>query len=137
MTIDKNITFRDFTRSRSPLLMLIGATLGAVERRALAGGTPNVNIEFVYNMPLRAIGQMTGGITDSGLVRALVREAKGWGLGGLVLLAAAIALGCGVGLGILLCLLWVFGPWALAMATNAVRNAASARALREADAARR
>ena len=137
MTIDKNMTFRDLTHSRSPLLMAISGALGAVERRALAGGTPNVNIEFVYNMPLRAIGQMTGGITDAGLVRALVREAKGWGLGGLVLLVVAIALGYGVGLGILLCLLWAFGPWALAMATNAVRNAASARALREADAARR
>ena len=55
-------------------------------RRNAEKGTPNINIEFVYNMPLRAIGQMTGGITDNGLVRAIVRGAKGWGFGGLVLL---------------------------------------------------
>ena len=137
VTIDERMTFRDLTHSRSPLLMAIGAALGAVERRALKAGTPNLNVEFVYNMPLRAIGQMTGGITDSGLVRAIVREARGWGLGGLALLVASIALGKGVGLGILLCLLWVLGPWALAMTVNAIRNAASAKALKAADAARK
>lgn len=136
VTIDERMTFRDLTHSRSPLLMAIGAALGVVERKALSAGTPHLNVEFVYNMPLRAIGQMTGGITDSGLVRAIVREAKGWGLGGLVLLAASIALGRGVGLGLLLCLLWVLGPWALAMVINAIRNAASARTLKAADAAR-
>jgi len=117
--------------------MAVGAALGAAERKALASGTPNINIEFVYNMPLRAIGQLTGGITDSGLVRAIVREAKGWGLGGLVLLALSIVLGWGVGKGVLLCLLWVFGPWVAAMVINFVKNVISKRALDEADAARR
>ncbi|MBP3894080.1 MAG: glycoside hydrolase family 3 C-terminal domain-containing protein [Atopobiaceae bacterium] len=137
VTIDERMTFRDLTHSRSPLLMAIGAALGVVERKALAKGTPNLNVEFVYNMPLRAIGQMTGGITDSGLVRAIVREAKGWGLGGLALLGGSVALGRGVGLGILLCLVWVFGPWAVAMVANAIKNAASKKALATADAARR
>lgn len=136
VTIDERMTFRDLTHSRSPLLAAVGAVLGIVERNALKSGMPNINIEFVYNMPLRAIGQMTGGITDSGLVRAIVREAKGWGLGGLVLLVATIALGKGVGLAVLLCLLWVLGPWALAMAVNAIRNVASVRALKEADQSR-
>ena len=137
VTIDERMTFRDLTHSRSPLLMGIGAALGAVEKKALVQGTPNLNVEFVYNMPLRAIGQMTGGITDSGLVRAIVREAKGWGLGGIALLVLSLALGWGVGLGLLLCLLWVLGPWAVAMVANAVRNAASKRALQDADASRR
>ena len=137
VTIDERMTFRDLTHSRSPLLMAVGGILGAVERRSLAQGTPNLNVEFVYNMPLRAIGQMTGGITDSGLVRAIVREAKGWGLGGLALLAGSIALEKGVGLGILLCVLWVLGPWAYAMVANAIKNSASERALKSADAGRR
>ncbi len=137
VTIDERMTFRDLTHSQSPLLMLVGAVLGLVERSALAKGTPNLNVEFVYNMPLRAIGQMTGGITDSGLVRAIVREAKGWGLGGLLLLVLAVVLGWGFGWGILLCLLWVFGPWVVAMVANAVRNAASMRALKDADASRK
>ena len=137
VTIDECMTFRDLTHSRSPLLMAVGAILGAVERKALRAGSPNINVEFVYNMPLRAIGRMTGGITDSGLVRAIVREAKGWGLGGLALFAAAIALGRGVGLGILLCLLWVLGPWAAAMVVNAIKNAAGKKALAAVDASRR
>lgn len=137
VTIDERMTFRDLTQSRSPLLMLVGSVLGLVERKALAKGTPNLNVEFVYNMPLRAIGQMTGGITDSGLVRAIVREAKGWGLGGIALLVLAVALGWGVGWGILLLVLWVLGPWVLAMVANALRNVASTRALKAADASRK
>ena len=137
VTIDERMTFRDLIHSRSPLLMLIGAVLGFVERRMVANGAANVNVEFVYNMPLRAIGQMTGGITDSGLVRAIVREAKGWGLGGLVLLVLSVALGWGVGTGVLLCLLWVLGPWVAAMAANAIKNEASKKALEAADTARR
>lgn len=136
VTIDERMTFRDLVHSRSPLLMAVGAALGSVERKALASGTPNLNVEFVYNMPLRAIGQMTGGLTDSGLVRAIVREAKGWGLGGLALLAASVVLGWGIGRGILLCLLWVLGPLAVALVANFAKNASSSRTLKAADAAR-
>jgi beta-glucosidase len=137
LTIDGRMTFRDLTYSRSPLLIAVGAALGVAESEALKAGTPNINVEFVYNMPLRAIGQMTGGITDSGLVRAIVREAKGWGLGGLVLMVLAIAFGRGIGLAILLCLLWVFGPWLLAAAVNSLENLRSSKALRVADESRR
>ena len=137
ITIDESMCFRDLTHSHSPLLMLLGAVLGLVERKSQVGGMPNTNVEYVYNMPLRAVGQMTGGLTDSGLVRALVREAKGWGLGGLVLLVLAIMLGWGVGKGILLCLAWVFVPWLVALAINAIKNARSAKALKIAADARR
>lgn len=137
VTIDERMTFRDLTHSRSPMLMAISAGLGVAEREAFKAGIPNLYVEFVYNMPLRAIGQMAGGITDSGLVRAIVREAKGWGLGGLVLMVLAIALGKSVGLSVLLCLLWVFGPWVLAAVANALKNARSARALKETDVSRR
>ncbi len=137
VTIDECMTFRDLTRSRSPMLMAISAGLGVAEREAFKAGAPNINVEFVYNMPLRAIGQMTGGITDSGLVHAIVREAKGWGLGGLVLMVLAIAFGRGIGLAILLCLLWVFGPWLLAAAVNSLENLRSSKALRVADESRR
>ena len=136
-TIDERMTFGDLKCSRSPLLKGISSVLDVVRRRNVAHGTPNINVEFVYNMPLRAIGQMTGGITDSGLVRAIVREAKGWGLGGLVLLALAITLGWGVGKGMTLCLLWVFGPWALAMAINAAKNTVGLNSLRKVNERRR
>ncbi|MBP3884111.1 MAG: glycoside hydrolase family 3 C-terminal domain-containing protein [Olsenella sp.] len=136
VTIDESMTFRDLTHSRSPLLMAVGGVLGAMERASLAKGTPNLNVEFVYNMPLRAIGQMTGGITDGGLVRAIVREAKGWGLVGVALGVVAGVLGKNMGLGVLICALWVLGPIVVALVANLVRNGASERVLREADARR-
>ena len=136
VTIDDNMTFRELTQSRSPLLIAVGAALGVAVRESRAAGTPSLHVEFVYNMPLRAIGQMTGGMTDSGLVRALVREAKGWWIGGLVLLALAIALGWGLALGLLLFLVWVFGPWVAALVVNAAKNAHSAKELRKADQSR-
>lgn len=116
--------------------MAVSAALGAARQRNVAQGIPNINIEFVYNMPLRAIGQMTGGITDRGLVRAIVLAARGWGLGGLVLLVLTVATGGSIGLGIALWLLWVLGPSVVALVVNALRNKASDKALKTADQSR-
>lgn len=134
---DATTTMRDLVRSRSPLLVLVSAALGLVERKSFADGRPNLSLEFAYNMPLRAIGQMSGGLADDGLVRAIVREARGWGLGGVVLLLLSLMLGWGATTGISLCLLWVLAPMAVAFVANLVKNRLSARNLRAADEARR
>lgn len=133
--IDRNMPFRDLVHTRSPFLMAVGAALGMAERKALTRGKPNLYIEFVHNMPLRAIGQMTGGVTDSGLVRTIVREAKGWGLGGLALLGA-VAVRRGLRKGVLAYLLWELTPPTAAMVANAAKNAVSTRALKKADQSR-
>ena len=45
-------------------------------------GKPNLNILFQYNMPLRGLAQMTGGIIGDETVDGLVMEAKGfWVIG--------------------------------------------------------
>ena len=45
-------------------------------------GKPNLNILFQYNMPLRGLAQMTGGIIGEETVDGLVMEAKGcWVIG--------------------------------------------------------
>ena len=45
-------------------------------------GKPNLNILFQYNMPLRGLAQMTGGIIGEETVDGLVLEAKGfWVIG--------------------------------------------------------
>ena len=72
---------------------------------------------------------MTGGITDMGVVRALVREARGLGWGGAVLLALALALGWGPLVGAGLWLLWVLAPIVVALLANLARNRALAREL--------
>ena len=78
-------------------------------------------------MPLRNVGTMTGGITDMGVVRAILREVRGWGWCGGVLLAACVALGWGWGAGAALWALWVVAPIALAILVNLVRNRALAK----------
>ena len=135
-SIDENMIFAELKHSRSPLLMLTGLTLELIRRRNAASGKFNLNLEFVYNMPLRALGQMSGGITDSGFARAIVREAKGWGLIGA---AAGIAIGAATkkpARGVLACAAWTLVPPAAALVTNAVRNRKSARQLADTDATR-
>jgi beta-glucosidase len=135
--LDRNLCFRDFTHTRSPLLALIGFVVDRVVKGSEAKGMPNLDALFVYNMPLRALAKNAGQFFSMGVVDAFVREAKGWGLGGLVLMVLAIAFGRGIGLAILLCLLWVFGPWLLAAAVNSLENLRSSKALRVADESRR
>ena len=129
-TIGRNMCFRDLNHGRSPVLWLVWAVLRALKSSADHAGRPNLNVLFVWNMPLRALAKMTNGMVDMGLVDALVREAQGWGLAGVVLLVASVVLGAGAGVGALLWALWVLAPLACAFAANLVRNGQTAGLLR-------
>jgi beta-glucosidase len=89
-------------------------------------GAPNLNVEFVYNMPLHAIATMTP-VVPMGVVDALVREARGWGLLG-VLPALLVRLITG-GWFAAVWVLWVLVPIAAAFAVGLARNAAFERRL--------
>ena len=80
--LDRNLCFRDFGKSRSPLLALAGLAATQAVRRGEATGTPSTSASFVYNMPLRALAKDVGQFFSMGMVDALVREAKGWGVAG-------------------------------------------------------
>lgn len=82
--LDRNLCFRDFTHSRSPLLALIGLVVSQLVKRSEAKGTPNLNALFIYNMPLRALAKNAGQFFSMGVVDAFVREAKGWGIAGVI-----------------------------------------------------
>ena len=125
--IGPNMCFRDLSHGRSLVLWVAWLVLHTLVRASERRGTPNLNVLFVWNMPLRNVGTMTGGITDMGVVRALLREARGWGWGGAVLLTACVALGWGWGVGAALWALWVVAPIALAILANLVRNRALAK----------
>lgn len=84
VTLDRNLCFRDFTRSRSPLLALVGTAVAQVVKRSEAKGEANLNALFVYNMPLRALAKNVGAVFSMGVVDAFVREARGWGIAGIV-----------------------------------------------------
>ena len=127
--IDRNICFRDLNRGRSLIFLLVWAVLRAMKNAADRSGHPNLNVLFIWNMPLRAIAKMTGGMVDMAVVDALVREVKGFGWGGVVLLALSLALGWGVGIGILLWVLWIAVPIVFALVMNLIQNASLAKKL--------
>ena len=131
--LDRTLCFRDFNRTRSALMWLVWLVLRSRVRAMERRGTSDINVLFVWNMPLRAVGTMTGGITDMGVADALVREAHGWGWGGAVLLVAALALGWGAGVGAALWALWVVAPVIFALLANLARNARMGRAIANAE----
>ena len=52
--------------------------------KSLQSGTPDLNLLFNYNMPLRAIAKMTGGMVSMGMVDGLVMELKGFWIIGIL-----------------------------------------------------
>lgn len=82
--LQRNTAFRDLGRSRSPLLWLVSAVLTRLYRGSIAKGRPNLNLAFIYNMPLRAIPKQ-GMPLGTWVVDALVLEAKGIWIVGLAL----------------------------------------------------
>ena len=80
--IDRTMTLGELHHSRSPLCWLIAGVLTQLVRSGEKWGKPNLNILFQYNMPLRGLAQMTGGIIGEETVDGLVMEAKGfWVIG--------------------------------------------------------
>ena len=81
-TINRNMTFGELNHSKSPLLWIVWIILTLLLRRSMKRGKPDLNILFVYNMPLRALAKMTSGMVSVGMVDGIVMEAKGqWGKG--------------------------------------------------------
>ena len=80
--IDRTMTLGELHHSRSPLCWLISGVLTLLVRSGEKRGKPNLNILFQYNMPLRGLAQMTGGMIGDETVDGLVMEAKGfWVIG--------------------------------------------------------
>ena len=82
--IDRNMTLGEMGHGRSPLGWLVAAVLGALLRRSIKRGKPDLNILFQYNMPLRALAKMTNGAISMGMVDGIVMELQGFWIIGLV-----------------------------------------------------
>ena len=82
--IDRTMTLGELHHSRSPLCWLIAGVLTLLVRSGEKNGKPNLNILFQYNMPLRGLAQMTGGIIGEETVDGLVMEAKGFWIIGIL-----------------------------------------------------
>ena len=82
--IDQTMTLGELNHSRSPLCWLAWAVLHTLLKRSSRKGTPDLNLLFQYNMPVRALAQMTGGMVGQETVDGIVMEAKGFWIIGLL-----------------------------------------------------
>ena len=83
----KNDAFCDLTRAKSRPARLLGKLLQGLKDKADKKGTPDLNIMFVYNMPLRALGKMSMGLVTDKMTDDLVFLVNGHffrGLGRLI-----------------------------------------------------
>lgn len=91
-TIDRNTCFCDLIHGRSPLLWLLWSILNLLRRAGERRGAPNLNVLFIWNMPLRALAKNAGGVFSMAAVDGLVMEAKGfWVIGLLRMLVGIVA----------------------------------------------
>lgn len=120
--LDRNLCVRDLNRGKSPILWLFRA----IAQHAVKTN-PNTNTFFVYNMPLRSMAKNAGNLISMGFVDALVREAKGWGLAGVV--PAVIVQVLTGNFFTLVWFLWFVAPLLIELIKNAVLNAQGERTL--------
>ena len=84
VSIDRNMTLGEIGHGRSPLGWLVHVIHKHLLIKSLETGTPDLNLLFNYNMPLRAIAKMTGGMVSMGMVDGLVMELKGFWIIGIL-----------------------------------------------------
>ena len=90
VSIDRNMTLGEIGHGRSPLGWLVHVIHKHLLNKSLQSGTPDLNLLFNYNMPLRAIAKMTGGIVSMGMVDGLVMELKGFWIIGILRTVGAL-----------------------------------------------
>ena len=72
-----NDAFCQFYYAKSGLCRLVYKVLTALLNKAIAKGEPNLDILFVYNMPIRGVSRMTGGAVNMKMVHGIVDIANG------------------------------------------------------------
>ncbi|MCI1665978.1 MAG: glycoside hydrolase family 3 C-terminal domain-containing protein [Atopobiaceae bacterium] len=90
VALDRNICFCDLIHGRSPIFWLVWLVLFLIKRASERSGRPNLNVLFIWNMPLRALAKNAGVVFSMGAVDGLVMEIKGFWVVGLVRCIAGI-----------------------------------------------
>lgn len=68
--------------ARNPLARLLYRVLTRMKNRAIAAGTPNLNLLFIYGLPFRGMAKMTNGAISMEIAQALLDMANGHGFRG-------------------------------------------------------
>ena len=72
-----NDAFCQFYYAKSGLCRLVYRVLKGQLDKAMAKGEPNLDILFIYNMPIRGISRMTGGMVNMKMVYGITEIANG------------------------------------------------------------
>ena len=72
-----NDAFCQFYYAKSGLCRLVYKVLTGMLNKAMAKGEPNLDILFIYNMPIRGISRMTGGMVNMKMVYGITEIANG------------------------------------------------------------
>ena len=75
--LDKNDAICQMGNAKSGAARLIYRILTSMKEKSEAKGKPNLNILFIYNMPFRGIGKMTGGAVSREMVDGIVTAVNG------------------------------------------------------------
>ena len=81
--LTENDAICQLVNAKSGLARFIYKQLEKKKQEADAAGKPDLNVLFIYNMPFRAIGKMTGGAVDKKMVEGMVDVVNGHFFGGL------------------------------------------------------
>lgn len=72
-----NDAFCQFYYAKSGVCRLVYKVLTGMLNKAMAKGEPNLDILFIYNMPIRGISRMTGGAVNMKMVYGITEIANG------------------------------------------------------------
>ena len=81
--LTENDAICQLVNAKSGLARFVYKQLEKKKQAADAAGKPDLNVLFIYNMPFRAIGKMTGGAVDKKMVDGMVEMVNGHFFGGL------------------------------------------------------
>ena len=79
-TIQANDAIAQLYYAKSLKARLVWKVMTGMLNKSLEKGTPDLNITFIYNMPIRAIGKMTGGMVSQEMCEGILNIINGHGI---------------------------------------------------------
>jgi beta-glucosidase len=81
--LDRNDAICQLYYAKSWVGRLVYKILTNMLNKSMEQGKPDLNIMFIYNMPFRGIGKMTGGVCSQYMVDGMVKAVNGHFFSGL------------------------------------------------------